>query len=103
MSTEIKGRVAILYPDDREARKNATPDNNRLAPMFRALVDVGLQAEPVVYHDDFSEEVRQQPRAVDAMLVWMIHLLDKEAKRLGVPRQSIIKIWLAERLEKLSA
>jgi hypothetical protein len=32
--------------------------------------------------------------------LWMIHLLDKEAKRLGVPRQSIIKVWLAERLEK---
>ena len=31
---------------------------------------------------------------------WMIHSLDKEAKRLGVPRQSIIKMWLAERLEK---
>ncbi|MBI5887765.1 MAG: CopG family transcriptional regulator [Deltaproteobacteria bacterium] len=34
--------------------------------------------------------------------VWMIHLLDKEAKRLGVPRQSIIKVWMAERLEKAS-
>jgi hypothetical protein len=33
----------------------------------------------------------------------MIHALDKEAKRLGVPRQSIIKMWLAERLEKKSA
>jgi hypothetical protein len=31
--------------------------------------------------------------------VWMIHSLDKEAKRLGVPRQSIIKIWIAERLK----
>ena len=31
---------------------------------------------------------------------WMIRLLDKEAKRLSVPRQSIIKIWMAERLEK---
>jgi hypothetical protein len=31
---------------------------------------------------------------------WMIQSLDKEAKRLGVPRQSIIKIWLAERLHK---
>ncbi|MDY6903460.1 MAG: CopG family transcriptional regulator [Thermodesulfobacteriota bacterium] len=29
--------------------------------------------------------------------VWMIKSLDKEAKRLGVSRQSIIKIWLAER------
>lgn len=34
--------------------------------------------------------------------VWMIQLLDKEAKRLGVPRQSIIKVWIAERLEKAS-
>jgi hypothetical protein len=34
--------------------------------------------------------------------VWMIHNLDKEAKRLGVPRQSLIKIWLAERLKEAS-
>ena len=34
---------------------------------------------------------------------WMIHLLDKEAKRLGVPRQSIIKVWIAERIEKVSS
>lgn len=31
---------------------------------------------------------------------WMIDSLDKEASRLGVTRQSIIKIWLSERLEK---
>ena len=30
---------------------------------------------------------------------WMIESLDKEATRLGVTRQSIIKVWLAERLE----
>jgi hypothetical protein len=32
--------------------------------------------------------------------IWMIDRLDKEAKRLGVTRQSIIKIWLSERLEQ---
>jgi hypothetical protein len=32
--------------------------------------------------------------------VWMVQSLDKEARRLGVPRQSIIKMWLAERLGK---
>jgi hypothetical protein len=32
--------------------------------------------------------------------VWMIQSLDREARRLGVPRQSIIKVWVAERLEK---
>ncbi|MFQ4134890.1 type II toxin-antitoxin system BrnA family antitoxin [Nodosilinea sp. PGN35] len=31
--------------------------------------------------------------------VWMIEALDREALRLGVSRQSIIKVWIAERLE----
>ena len=34
---------------------------------------------------------------------WMIESLDKEASRLGVTRQSIIKVWLAERLEHVAA
>jgi len=34
---------------------------------------------------------------------WMIESLDKEASRVGVTRQSIIKVWLAERLEELAA
>lgn len=34
---------------------------------------------------------------------WMIDRLDKEARRLGVTRQSIIKIWLSERLEQLAS
>lgn len=32
--------------------------------------------------------------------VWMIESLDREARRLGVTRQSIIKVWIAERLEE---
>lgn len=31
---------------------------------------------------------------------WMIDSLDKEASRLGVTRQSIIKVWLSERLQQ---
>lgn len=33
--------------------------------------------------------------------IWMVQSLDKEARRLGVTRQSIIKIWIADRLKKL--
>lgn len=32
--------------------------------------------------------------------IWMIDSLDREARRLGVTRQSIIKVWIAERLEE---
>ncbi len=31
--------------------------------------------------------------------LWMVESLDREAQRLGVTRQSIIKVWIAERLE----
>jgi hypothetical protein len=31
--------------------------------------------------------------------IWMIDSLDREASKLGVTRQSVIKVWLAERLE----
>jgi len=31
---------------------------------------------------------------------WMVHSIDRHARRLGITRQSLIKIWLAERLEQ---
>ena len=47
---------------------------------------------------------RQEQKRVNVDFpVWMIQSLDKEAKRLGVPRQAIIKMWLAERLETADA
>ena len=43
---------------------------------------------------------KQEQRRVNVDFpTWMIDSLDKEASRLGVTRQSIIKVWLAERLE----
>ncbi len=45
---------------------------------------------------------QEQKRVNVDFPLWMIQLVDKEAKRLGVPRQSIIKVWVAERLEKAS-
>jgi hypothetical protein len=53
---------------------------------------------------DFSKAERpgqQQKRVNVDFPVWMVDALDREAKRLGVTRQSIIKLWLAERLERL--
>jgi predicted DNA binding CopG/RHH family protein len=44
--------------------------------------------------------LQKQKRVNVDFPTWMIESLDKEASRLGVTRQSIIKIWLAERLEQ---
>ena len=41
------------------------------------------------------------PRRVNVDLPsWMVAAIDREAKRLGVTRQSGIKMWLAERLDR---
>jgi len=46
---------------------------------------------------------QEQKRVNVDFPTWMIASLDKEAKHLGITRQSIIKIWLAERLEKVTS
>ncbi len=43
---------------------------------------------------------QEQKRVNVDFPTWMVEMLDKEARRLGVTRQSIIKVWLAERLEQ---
>ncbi len=44
--------------------------------------------------------LQEQKRVNVDFPTWMIESLDREAAKLGVTRQSIIKVWLAERLEK---
>jgi len=61
------------------------------------------EGESIIKHVDLLKARRpnqEQKRVNVDFPLWMIQSLDKEAKRLGVPRQSIIKIWLAERLHK---
>jgi len=64
------------------------------------------EGKSVREHLDLSKARRpnqEQKRVNVDFPLWMLQSLDKEAKRLGVPRQSIIKIWLAERLNKSAA
>jgi len=47
-----------------------------------------------------ARRVNQQQKRVNVNFPsWMVQALDKEANRLGVTRQSIIKVWISERLE----
>lgn len=63
------------------------------------------KGEDVSQYIDISKArrpVQEQKRVNVDFPLWMIQLLDKEAKRLGVPRQAIIKLWVSERLKKAS-
>ena len=62
--------------------------------------------ESIVKYLDTSKARRpeQEQRRVNVDFpVWMIQLLDREAKRLGVPRQSLIKVLIAQHLESAHA
>lgn len=47
--------------------------------------------------------LQEQKRVNVDFPTWMIDSLDREASKLGVTRQSVIKIWLAERLESTAS
>ena len=60
-------------------------------------------AEDITAHLDLSTASRPN-RDVKRVNVdfptWMVASLDREARRLGVTRQSVIKMWIAERLDR---
>jgi hypothetical protein len=68
--------------------------------------DAKFESDDVVQHLDLAtaKRVNQTQKRVNVDFpIWMIESLDKEATRLGVTRQSIIKVWLAERLDQTAA
>jgi hypothetical protein len=63
--------VAIVWRGDASARKDATPQNSRFVQVFKALASAGIDAQPAVYDETFSDAVRRQLLAVDGVLVWV--------------------------------
>jgi hypothetical protein len=72
------------------------------AKEFDKLFDENKDISQYLDKSKAKRPEQEQKRVNVDFPVWMINQLDKEAKRLGVPRQSIIKVWVAERLESKS-
>lgn len=64
-------KLAVLWRGDHEARRVATPQNNRFYRVFEELAALGIEAEPAVYSDDAVDEIREQLLKVDGVLVWV--------------------------------
>ncbi|MDC8445889.1 MAG: BrnA antitoxin family protein [Nitrosomonas sp.] len=73
------------------------------AKKFDSDFDSGKDVSAVLDIAKAQRPLQKQRRVNVDFPDWMIESLDKEARRLGVTRQSIIKIWLAERLEQLAS
>lgn len=70
------------------------------AKKFDADFDSGKDITSALDLSKARRPLQVQKRVNVDFPTWMIESLDKEASRLGVTRQSIIKVWLAERLEQ---
>lgn len=68
---------------------------------FDRLFDEGMDITPYVVAGSAHHPGWTQQRKISMnMPVWLINELDYQAKRLAVPRQAIINLWLAERVEQ---
>src|SRR5262245_6328019 len=71
LGSSILGRIAILWRGDEAARRHVTPETSRFRAVFKALAELGVEAEPVVYEDDVLDAVRAQLATLDGGLVWV--------------------------------
>lgn len=70
------------------------------AKNFEQQFDEGVDITSSLDLSKAKRVLQEQKRVNVDFPTWMIESLDREAGKLGVTRQSIIKVWLAERLEK---
>jgi hypothetical protein len=78
-------RVAILWRGDHEARRAATPYNNRYCRVFEELIALGIDARPAVYADDIASEVHDELMAFDGVLVWVDPIHDGRTRAMLDP------------------
>jgi len=69
------------------------------AKTFERKFDEGKDITDALDLTKARRPLQEQKRVNVDFPAWMVERLDREAKRVGVTRQSIIKVWLAERLE----
>jgi len=66
---------------------------------FDKKFDAGEDITPYLDMKNARRPGLAQKRVNVDFPVWMVSSIDKEANRLGVTRQSLIKLWLADKLE----
>lgn len=69
------------------------------AKKFEQQFDGGVDITAALDLSKAKRVLQEQRRVNVDFPTWMVDSLDREASKLGVTRQSVIKVWLAERLE----
>jgi len=82
-STPSAHRVAVVWRGDRQARDEARAETSRLKAIFAALDACGIAAEPCVWSEELTDEVRAQLPGVDGALVWVDPISTADGARRG--------------------
>ena len=69
------------------------------AKKFEQQFDEGVDITASLDLSKAKRVLQEQKRVSVDFPIWMVDSLDREASKLGVTRQSVIKVWLTERLE----
>jgi hypothetical protein len=111
----VKHLEHYFYSDFHTNGKFDFPKNRRSAIMSKEINIIGAEEldilfdegeEDILQYFDMENAVRlgdEQEKVTLSLPKWMSDSIDGEAKRLGVTRQAIIKIWLDEKLQGISA
>ena len=70
MTADHRG-VGIIWRGDRDASGEPLDTNPRLRPVFAALADAGITAEPVLFAEETLEAARAQMLALGGLLIWV--------------------------------
>ncbi|HLO60187.1 MAG TPA: hypothetical protein VK179_15665 [Bacteroidales bacterium] len=68
------------------------------ASEFDDLFEAGESTVEYLEKTQLKRPGLEQRRITVDFPAWMVHQLDKEAMRLGITRQSIIKMWISEKI-----
>jgi hypothetical protein len=73
------------------------------ASEFDRLFEAGESTVEYLDKKQIKRPGLEQRRITVDFPAWMVHQLDKEAIRLGITRQSIIKMWISEKISSKTA
>ena len=76
-------KVAVVWRGDARARAEARGETSRLTAIFAALASKGIAAEPAVWSEELTGEVRRQLLGVDGVLVWVDPISTATGQRRG--------------------
>jgi len=73
------------------------------ASEFDRLFEAGEDVTVYLDRSGIKRPGLEQRRITVDIPVWMVHQLDREAMRLGIPRQSVIKMWISQKIAEKTA